>query len=88
MNGTQNKEKTQIKERFSWGRFNWWQVIVIRRISNIIVVLALIALALSILFFNHINPNYISVLMLIVSGAASLSGSSMSHWHVRLRDYI
>jgi len=89
MNGTQNEVNTQIKERFSWGPFNWWQVIVIHRISNIVAVLAVIGLVLSIMFFNRINTDYIGVLLLILSGTGALGGPvSLSHWHVRLRDYI
>jgi len=88
MNETQGGVNAQ-KERFSWGPFNWWQVVVIHRVSNIIAVLAVIGLVLSVLFFNRINTDYIVVLLLITSGAGALGGPlSLSHWHIRLRDYI
>ena len=88
MNETQGGVNTR-KERFSWGPFNWWQVVVIYRVSNIIAVLAAIGLVLSVLFFNRINTDYIVVLLLIMSGAGALGGPlSLSHWHIRLRDYI
>jgi len=88
MTETQGRVNAQ-KERFSWGPFNWWQVVVIHRVSNIIAVLAVIGLVLSVLFFNRINTDYIVVLLLITSGAGALGGPlSLSHWHIRLRDYI
>lgn len=61
----------------------------IYRVSNIIAVLAVIGLVLSVLFFNRINTDYIVVLLLITSGAGALGGPlSLSHWQIRLRDYI